>query len=76
MFERDLFLDIHSLADSLDTALSTVHHHLTNVLHFMPLHLRYILHVLINELRAKRAAKAKKLSNLPIFRGGSSIITF
>jgi hypothetical protein len=69
-------LNIHSFADSLDTALSTVHHYLTNVLHFMPLHLRYVPRVLIDELRAKMAAKAKELFNLPIFRDGSSIVMF
>jgi hypothetical protein len=43
---------------------------------FMLLHLRYIPHILTDELHAKRAAKAKELFNLPILGGGSSIVTF
>jgi hypothetical protein len=49
------------LADSLDIAPSTVHHHLTNMLHFRSFYLRCVSHVLTSELYAKRVAKAKGL---------------
>jgi hypothetical protein len=60
VFERDQFLSICSLADSLDIAPSTVNHHLTNVLHFKLLHLRWIPCGLTNKFCAKRVTKAKE----------------
>jgi hypothetical protein len=63
MFDLDLFSSIRLLADSLDIVSSTINY-LTNVLHFRSLHLRRVPHVLIDELRAKRVAKAIEFFDL------------
>jgi hypothetical protein len=63
MLECDPFSSIRSLADSLDIVSSTVHH-LTNVLYFRLLHLRWVLLILIDEFCANRMAKAKELFDL------------
>jgi hypothetical protein len=64
MLKRNLFSSIHSLANKLNIVPSTAHYHLTDLLHFRPLRLRWVPYDLTDELRAMKIAKAKKLFNL------------
>jgi hypothetical protein len=61
LFQERESQSVQSLAQELDVSLSTVHARLTDVLGFTSRHMRWVPHLLTDELKAKRVATSMRM---------------